>query len=207
MANSAASSRGYRLISRTATPSIFLLQIESSDGVFNFKNKEMLELVHSPICPPTDCVNDRDISSKVERVAHLFSRCSRRHNPNLPTLQILFVESFFLSFSLFSECRFSSFASVLDCDGGAVFCTHLFAWFIVVLGDGVVALFTDPAWQELKNKSSVLLKEEFNWWSDAACSLMLHDGRSLRQRLMDDMSTRDRNASVARLSSSHCMDL
>ena len=57
--------------------------------------------------------------------------------------------------------------------------------------------------EELKNKFERASKEHFDGWSDAAFSLMRHEGRSLRRRLMDDMQTRKRNTSAARLSSSN----
>lgn len=63
------------------------------------------------------------------------------------------------------------------------------------------------AGEELITKSSVFLKGNFNGCTDAACNLMLHEGRCLRQRLMDGMMTRNRNASAARLSSSRCVEL
>ena len=51
------------------------------------------------------------------------------------------------------------------------------------------------------------LKEHFNGWSDTACNLRLHEVRSLRRRLLDDVKTRNRNAGAVTLSSFYCMEL
>ena len=106
---SALSKRKYPLISRIATPSTFIVQVESSDhGRQNVNKKQMLDLIlHHFVQRRT--VLMIDLFPRRSEVLHICSAC-------VPGTMIL----------AFSECRSSSWGSVLARDGGAVFCTHLF---------------------------------------------------------------------------------